>query len=117
MPAKDELAKRRHDNLVARLESLMEAELKPDYQGYYGQLILSSSDLEEMGDLKDVRRAAREAGRRLDWQPKTQFVEGRLFVYDDREVPEEISRQAMRDAAEAVEAVMRPHMNRAPSND
>ncbi|MCU8595165.1 MULTISPECIES: hypothetical protein [Streptomyces] len=112
MPAKDELAKRRHDNLVARLE----AELKPDYQGYYGQLILSSSNLDEMGDLKDIRHAAREAGGRLDRQPKTQLVDGRLFVYDDHEVPEEISRQAMRDPAEAMGAVMRPHMNRAPSN-
>ncbi|MCU8595164.1 IclR family transcriptional regulator C-terminal domain-containing protein, partial [Streptomyces sp. A13(2022)] len=46
---------RRHDNLVARLA----AELKPDYQGYYGQLILSSSNLDEMGDLKDIRHAAR----------------------------------------------------------
>ncbi|WP_399089623.1 hypothetical protein ACGH2B_16655 [Streptomyces sp. BBFR2] len=116
MPAKDELAKRRYDNLVDRLESLMEAELKPGYQGYYGQLILGSSDLEEMGELKDVRRAAREAGRRLDWQPKTQLVDGRLFVYDDRKVPEEISRVAMRNAAEAVDALMRPHMNQRPSN-
>ncbi|UQA94850.1 hypothetical protein [Streptomyces halobius] len=117
MPAKDELAKRRHNNLVDRLENLMKASLKPGYQGYHGQLILGSSDLEDMGDLKDVRRAAREAGRRLGWQPKTQLVDGRLFVYDDREVPEEISRLAMRDAAEAVDAFMRPHMNRAPGND
>ncbi|MEU7150614.1 hypothetical protein AB0B15_21625 [Streptomyces sp. NPDC045456] len=116
MPAKDELAKRRYDNLVDRLESLMEAALKPGYQGYYGQLILSSGDLEEMGDLKDVRGAAREAGRRLGWQPKTQLVDGRLFVYDNREVPEEISRLAMRDAAEAVDAFMRPYTNRAPGN-
>ncbi|KUL50302.1 hypothetical protein [Streptomyces sp. NRRL S-1521] len=116
MPAKDELAKRRHDNLVDRLETLMKASLKPGYQGYHGQLVLGSDDLEEMGELKDVRRAAREAGRRLDWQPKTQLVDGRLFVFDDREVPEEISRLAMRDAAEAMDAFMRPYMNRAPRN-
>ncbi|WP_285229407.1 hypothetical protein [Streptomyces benahoarensis] len=43
-------------------------------------------------------------------------MDGRLFVYDDREVPEEISRVAMRNAVEAVDALMRPHMNQTPSN-
>ncbi|MFI5942455.1 hypothetical protein ACIBCB_19680 [Streptomyces uncialis] len=116
MPAKDELAKRRHDNLVDRLESLMASSLKPRYQGYHGQLTLGGGDLEEMGDLKDVRRAAREAGRRLGWHPKTHLVDGRLFVYDNREVPEEISRMAMRDSAEAMDAFMRPYRNQAPQN-
>ncbi|MFE3161551.1 hypothetical protein [Streptomyces sp. NPDC059224] len=107
MPAKDELARRRHDKLVDRLESLMRASLKPRYRGYHGQLILSSSDLEEMGELKDVRRAARETARRLGWQPKTHIVDARLFVYDDREVPREISELAARDAAAAVDAALR----------
>ncbi|WP_431993335.1 hypothetical protein [Streptomyces albogriseolus] len=40
MPAKDELARRRYEKLVERLESLMRAGLKPQYEGYYGQLIL-----------------------------------------------------------------------------
>ncbi|MFF5312936.1 hypothetical protein [Streptomyces massasporeus] len=46
----------------------MRTVLRPEYQGYYEQLILSSDDLANMGALKDVRRAAREAGRcyRLD---------------------------------------------------
>ncbi|MGK5632298.1 hypothetical protein [Streptomyces sp. URMC 123] len=36
------------------------------------------------------------------------------FVYDDREVPEESSRLAMRDAAQAMDAFMRPYLNRDP---
>ncbi|MFF0186718.1 hypothetical protein [Streptomyces sp. NPDC005244] len=49
----------------------MRSVLKPQYEGYYGQLVLSGGDLEEMGDLTDVRRAARGAGRRLGRQPVT----------------------------------------------
>ncbi|MFE4828742.1 hypothetical protein [Streptomyces sp. NPDC056672] len=60
-----------------------------------------------MGELKDVRRAAREAGRRLDWQPKTHVVDARLFVYDDRKVPKEISELAAGDAADAIDAALR----------
>ncbi|MFF2326848.1 MULTISPECIES: hypothetical protein [unclassified Streptomyces] len=107
MPAKDELARRRYEKLVDRLESLMRASLKPRYQGHHGQLILSSGDLEETGELKDVRRAAREAGRRLGWHPKTHIVDARLFVYDDREVPGEISELAAEDAAAAIDAELR----------
>ncbi|MEV6425823.1 hypothetical protein [Streptomyces sp. NPDC051662] len=88
MPAKDELARRRYEKLVERLECLMRASLKPRYRGHHGQLILSSGDLEEMGELKDVRRATREAGRRLGRHPKTHVVDARLFVYDDREGPQ-----------------------------
>jgi hypothetical protein len=81
MPAKDELARRRHEKLVDRLESLMRASLKPQQcEGHYGQLILGRDDLTEMGELKDVRRAAREAGGRLGWKATTQLVDGRLFV-------------------------------------
>ncbi|MEU5440106.1 hypothetical protein [Streptomyces griseofuscus] len=107
MPAKDELARRRYEKLVDRLESLMRASLKPRYRGYHGHLILSSGDVEEMGKLNDVRRAAREAGRRLSWHPKTHVVDARLFVYDDREVPREISELAAGDAADAVDAALR----------
>ncbi|WP_028810943.1 hypothetical protein [Streptomyces flavidovirens] len=109
MPAKDELARRRHQNLVDRLESLMRAGLKPQYQGYYGQLILGADHLAEMGELKDVRRAAREAGRRLGWQPTTTLVGGRLFVLDEREVPEEIEQLAEKAAAEAMDQAWREH--------
>ncbi|MFF8397525.1 hypothetical protein [Streptomyces sp. NPDC016172] len=107
MPVKNELARRRYEKLVDHLESLMRASLKPRYRGYHGPLILSSGDLEEMGELKDVRRAAREAGRRLGWQPKTHVVDARLFVYDDRAVPREISELAARDAADAIDAELR----------
>ncbi|GHE00517.1 hypothetical protein [Streptomyces alanosinicus] len=44
MPAKDEPARRRYEKLVDRLEALMRASVKPRYQGYHGQLILSSND-------------------------------------------------------------------------
>lgn len=103
MPAKDELARRRYEKLVDRLESLMQAALKPEYEGYYGQLILGADDLAEMGELKDVRRAAREAGRRLGWKTTTHLVGGRLFVLDEREVPEGIERLAGDAAAAAMD--------------
>ncbi|MFJ2674721.1 hypothetical protein [Streptomyces sp. NPDC087525] len=103
MPAKDELARRRHEKLVERLGSLMRAALKPEYEGYYGQLILSADDLAEMGELKDVRRAAREVGGRLGWKTTTHLVGGRLFVLDEREVPERIERLAGNAAAAAMD--------------
>ena len=107
MPVKDELARRRYENLVDRLESLMRAALKPRYEGYHGQLILGGDDLAEMGELKDVRRAAREAGRRLGWDPATGLVGGRLFVLDERDVPDEIEQLAGDEAAEAVDRAWR----------
>ncbi|MFE0255094.1 hypothetical protein [Streptomyces sp. NPDC059010] len=83
----------------------MQAALKPEYEGYYGQLILGADDLAEMGELKDVRRAAREAGRRLGWKTTTHLVGGRLFVLDEREreVPERIERLAGDAAAAAMD--------------
>ncbi|NSC22238.1 hypothetical protein FM076_13985 [Streptomyces albus subsp. chlorinus] len=107
MPKKDELSQRRYRNLVDRLEGLMRAALKPEYEGYYGQLILGSRDLAELGELGDVRRAAREAGRRLGWKPVTRLVGGRLFVLDTREVPEKIARLAEEHAAEAMDEAFR----------
>ncbi|WP_431042636.1 hypothetical protein ACQUSR_12415 [Streptomyces sp. P1-3] len=107
MPMKDELARRRYENLVDRLKSLMRDALKPQYEGYYGHLILSADNLSEMGELKDVRRAAREAGRRLGWKPTTHLVGGRLFVIDERDVPEEIERLAADAAAEAMDRAFR----------
>ncbi|MFF4168214.1 hypothetical protein [Streptomyces sp. NPDC001741] len=55
-----------------------------------------------MGAPTDVRRAAREAGRRLDWKTTTHLVGGRLFVLDEREVPERIE-QLAGDAAAAMD--------------
>ncbi|MFE9926168.1 hypothetical protein ACFYQA_32765 [Streptomyces sp. NPDC005774] len=74
MPDKDELARHRYEKLIDHLQSLLQAALKPEYQGYHGQLILSSDDLAEMGDLKDVRRAALEAGRCLGWKPVASLI-------------------------------------------
>ncbi|GAA2620155.1 hypothetical protein [Streptomyces axinellae] len=107
MPKKDELSQRRHRNLVDHLEDLMRAALKPEYEGYYGQLILGSGDLAELGELGDVRRAAREAGRRLYWKPVTRLVGGRLFVLDTREAPDKIARLAEEHAAEAMAEAFR----------
>lgn len=107
MPAKDELARRRHEKPVDRMESPMRAVLKSQYEGYHGQLVLSSGDLEEMGELKDMRRAAWEAGRRLDGKPVTRLVGDRLFVLDEREVPEEIRQLAENAAAEAMDRAWR----------
>jgi hypothetical protein len=103
MPVKDELTRRRYEKLVDRLESMMRAALKPEYQGYYGQLILSGDDLADLGELKDVRHAAREAGRRLGWKTVTRLVGDRLFVLDEREAPEEIERLAGDAAAAAID--------------
>ncbi len=105
MVRKDELSPRRYRNLVDHLENLMRTSLKPEYEGYYGQLILSSEDLAELGKLADIRRAAREAGRRLGWESTTKLVGDRLFVIDRRDVPEEIYERASSDR--------RPH-GRAP---
>lgn len=51
MARKEELSPRRYRNLVDHLENLMRASLKPEYEGYYGHLILSSEDLAELGKL------------------------------------------------------------------
>ncbi|RZB17483.1 hypothetical protein StrepF001_22650 [Streptomyces sp. F001] len=107
MPAKNELARRRYEKLVDRLESLMRAALKPQYNGYYGQLILSGDDLAEMGELKDIRRAAREAGRRLGWKTTTHLTGGRLFVLDERKPPQEIRQLAADASAEAMDRARR----------
>ncbi|PWI04658.1 hypothetical protein DIZ27_43985 [Streptomyces sp. NWU339] len=109
MPDKDEPARHRYEKLVNRLETLMRAALKPQYKGYGGQLVLSSGDLKEMGELKDIRRAVREAGRRLGWKPATRLVGDRLFVLDEREVPEEIQQLAENAAAEAMHRARREH--------
>ncbi|MBQ1100302.1 hypothetical protein KBY55_30605 [Streptomyces sp. b94] len=65
MPAKDELARRRHEKLVDRLERLVLAGLMPQYEGYYGQLILSRDDLSLNGRCRSVPReaASRELAR------------------------------------------------------
>lgn len=106
MPARDELARRRYEKLIDRLETLMRAGLEPKYEGYYGQLILGRDDLTEMGELKDLRRAAREAGGRFGWKVATRLVDSRLFVLDQREVPEGIERLAGDSAAEAVDRAL-----------
>ncbi|WP_030740491.1 hypothetical protein [Streptomyces sp. NRRL S-31] len=107
MPAKDQLAQRRYEKLVDQLESMMQAALKPQYKGFYGQLILSGDDLAGMGELKDVRRAAREAGRRLGWKTTTHLTGGRLFVLDEREPPQEIRQLAADATAEAMDRARR----------
>lgn len=94
LPAMAEPARRRREKLVDRLLSMSLAALAPRHEGYYGQLIPSGDDLAEMGELQDVRRAARKAGRRLGRKTATRPTGGRLFVLDERDVPEENERRA-----------------------
>lgn len=108
MPKKDELSRSRYRNLVDHLESLMRSGMKPEYEGYYGQLVLSSDELAELGELDAIRRAAREAGQRLGWKPTTRFVSGRLFVIDVRDVPKDIYERASSNVAERMDDLMRP---------
>lgn len=61
-PTRNELAWRRYEKLIDRLEALMQEALKPEDQECFGQLILSGDDLAEIAEFKDVRRAARVAG-------------------------------------------------------
>ncbi|MFJ9207212.1 hypothetical protein [Streptomyces sp. NPDC102264] len=105
----DEPTRRRYEKLIDRLESLMRAALKPEYQGYYGRLILVSDDLAETASSRTSQRAAREAGRRLGWKPITRLAGGRLFVIDKWKVPEEIEQLAEDAAAEAMDRASRDH--------
>ncbi|SEN79124.1 hypothetical protein [Nonomuraea pusilla] len=104
---KDELAERRFAKLVDQIKAMMAAGLRPEYRGFYGQLILNQDAVTELGELADVRRAARAAGRRLGWHVRTHAADnGTLFVIDDRDPPQEIRELADRRAAEAVSAVI-----------
>lgn len=107
MPAKDELGRRRYERLVDRLESMMRVALKPQYEGYCGQLVVGADDLADMGELKDVRRAARDAGTRLGWKTTTRLVGDRLFVLDERVAPEDIERLAQEETAAAMDRARR----------
>ncbi|GAA2213286.1 hypothetical protein GCM10009850_087480 [Nonomuraea monospora] len=108
MPSqKDELAERRFAKLVDQVSAMMSASLKPEYRGFYGQLILSQETIAELGEPADVRRAARAAGRRLGWRVRTHATDdGTLFIIDDRDPPPEVRELAGRRSAEAVSVVI-----------
>ncbi|MEV0623529.1 hypothetical protein AB0I81_60150 [Nonomuraea sp. NPDC050404] len=108
MPSrKDELAERRFAKLVDQVKAMMSARLKPEYHGFYGQLVLTRDAVTELGDAAEVRRAARTAGRRLGWQVRTHLADDEtLVIIDDRDPPQEIRDLAARRAAEAVSAVI-----------
>lgn len=115
MPSrKDELAARRLAKLVDQVKAMMAAGLKPEYRGFYGQLLLTRDAVAELGELAEVRKAARAAGRQLGWQVRTQVSEdGTLLVMDERDAPEEIRMLAARRAAEATAAVFTRAQNEA----
>ncbi|NGO71550.1 hypothetical protein [Streptomyces boncukensis] len=48
-----------------------------------------------------------QADRRLGWHPTTRLVGGRLFVRDEREVPEEIQGLAEDEVADAMDGNFR----------
>ncbi|MFC5833989.1 hypothetical protein [Nonomuraea insulae] len=67
MPSrKDELAERRFAKLVDQLKARMAACLI--YRAFYGQLILTHAAVAELGELAEIRRAARAAGWQLGWR-------------------------------------------------
>ncbi|MFC4014792.1 hypothetical protein ACFOY2_46755 [Nonomuraea purpurea] len=108
MPSrKDELAELRFAKLVNQVKAMMSAGLKPEYRGFYGQLVLAREAVAELGEVAEVRRAARAAGRQLGWKARTHVTdEGTLFIIDDRDPPQEIRELAARRSAEAVSAVI-----------
>lgn len=108
MASTDELAQRRYDKLVARVESLMRGSLKPEYEGFYGSVTLAEADIEELGgDAGEIRRAARAAGLHLGWKTVTREIDGRIFIADDREAPQAVRDLAMQRSADAVAALMK----------
>ncbi|SDL98667.1 hypothetical protein [Nonomuraea jiangxiensis] len=108
MPSqKDELAERRFAKLVDQIKAMMTAALKPEYRGFYGHLVLTREPVAELGQVAEIRRAARAAGRQLGWKVRTHATdEGTLFLLDDRDPPQEIRELAARRSAEAVSAVI-----------
>lgn len=107
VPPSEELAKRRYDKLVSRIETLVRAARKPEYQWYGGQLLLNAGDIEELGaSSDDIRRAARTVGRRLGWKTVTREIDGRIFVLDDREPPQSVRDLMTRRATDALDAFL-----------
>ncbi|MEV4364429.1 hypothetical protein [Nonomuraea sp. NPDC049625] len=104
---KDELAERRFAKLVDQVKAMMVACLKPEYRGFYGQLILARDAMAELGDVAEVRRAARAAGRQLGWRVRTHVTDdGTAIVIDDRDPPQEVRELAARRSADAVSAIL-----------
>ncbi|MFC4035320.1 hypothetical protein ACFO3J_28190 [Streptomyces polygonati] len=107
MAAEDELARRRYERLVGRVEALMRVALKPEYEGYGGQVVLSVKAVEELGgDPAEIRRAARAVGRRLGWKTVTREIDGRIFVLDDREPPPAVRELMARRGTDALDAFL-----------
>jgi hypothetical protein len=107
MAAGDELAKRRYERLVGRVEALVRASLRPEYQGYGGQVVLSAESVEELGGSADeIRRAARAVGRRLGWKTVTREIDGRIFVLDDREPPQAVRELMQQRATDELDAFL-----------
>jgi hypothetical protein len=108
MAAEGDLAKRRYEKLLCRVEELMLGSLRPEYEGYGGQVVLSAQAVDELGgSVEEIRRAARAVGRRLGWKTVTREIDGRVFVVDDREPPEAVRKLMGQRAAEALDAAMR----------
>ncbi|MFI7131296.1 hypothetical protein ACIBQ1_36815 [Nonomuraea sp. NPDC050153] len=108
MPSqRNELAERRFAKLVNQVKAMMSACLKPEYRGFYGQLVLAREAVTELGEVAEVRRAARAAGRQLGWRVRTHVSDdGTVIIIDDRDPPQEVHELAARRSAEAVSALI-----------
>ncbi|MEV6058442.1 hypothetical protein AB0L62_00425 [Nocardia asteroides] len=132
-PFEDELAARRHQHMVERLstdrsagdpmtyarlmdclQTDMRNSLDPANRGFGGELLLGAELTGKIVDqhgIADLRKAARQAARNLGWMPKTHLANGRFFVYDSREIPEDVRTLMDRRAAEVIQAAItgQPH--------
>lgn len=108
MPSrKNELAERRFAKLVDQVKAMMSACLKPEYRSFHGQLALARDAVAELGEVAEVRPAARAAGRQLGWKARTHVTDEKtLFIIDDRDPPQEVRELAARRSAEAVSSVI-----------
>ncbi|MFD0692331.1 hypothetical protein [Actinomadura fibrosa] len=110
-PRRKQRADERFESVVDDLEALMRSCLKPQFEGYGGQITLSRERTEAFESVNEGRKALRAAGKRLGWKVRTYYEQdgGRLHAFDVRERPEHVSRAMSRHAAKAIDGFFRGH--------
>jgi hypothetical protein len=81
---KNELTERCFAKLIEQIKTMMTACLKPEYRSFYGQLILNRAAVAKLGELADVRRKTRAAGRQLGWHVRSHAADNsmlRIMIY------------------------------------